>query len=541
MGCARAEVATMQTVSRTLLIALAATALACSSTTTTPPGGKHTNGDSANSDSDSNGDGGGGTLVTIYDVQTPGGSASAVGTGVRFQNVVVTAIDRFGSRTGVIYVQESAGGAYSGVALFSGSGIQVNNATLQSLVPGDIVNVDNGEVDEYAYSTDTSGRSLTEIISQQGLKLTVTKVGSGSAPTPEVLLPWDLAASDDESKKWEGVLIEFENVAVLQKAQGVSTTDLTLAEMRVTGPYRVSSSLTALLDGATPPAAIYPAATCFKSVTGIVDYFFDYKLLPRSADDIVAGGTNCLAAETSCTDHSDNDHNGYADCLDFNCQATDPADCVSTVTVANIQNGTVPVNTAVTIEGVVVTAIVAGSTSTTPKYVWVEEPAGGSFSGIAVYKPTAPAGLALGDVVSVTGSTTEYSGGGTGSVTEIQGSGGSATIAKTGTGTVPTALVVSPATLVAPPSPDPYDGLLVEVQNVKVTNTNPDGPLPSDFGQWTVSSSNLYIDDAMTPRPTTLAVGDCYTSIVGVFDYSFGNYKIEPRSAADITKGTGCP
>jgi len=45
----------------------------------------------------------------------------------------------------------------------------------------------------------------------------------------------------------------------------------------------------------------------------------------------------------------------------------------------------------------------------------------------------------------------------------------------------------------------------------------------------------------LTPRPTELAVDDCYASIVGVVDYSFGNYMVVPRTAADLTTGSACP
>src|SRR5687768_8482598 len=61
---------------------------------------------------------GGDDGITIYDIQTPGGSHSAVGTPVELEGVIVTAVDRFGARTGAIYVQEPAGGEYSGVMIF---------------------------------------------------------------------------------------------------------------------------------------------------------------------------------------------------------------------------------------------------------------------------------------------------------------------------------------------------------------------------------------------------------------------------------------
>ncbi|MBT8493830.1 MAG: hypothetical protein KJO07_12275, partial [Deltaproteobacteria bacterium] len=124
---------------------------------------------------DDSGDGGGGPdaapaeTVTIYDVQ---GEAMAVGTSVRVEDVVVTAVDTFGGRVGAIYVQEQAGGERSGVV--------VNTSTVPSGVEvGSIVTV-TGVKDEFALNADMTGRTVTQIGSP-----TVTVTGSGTVPEPE--------------------------------------------------------------------------------------------------------------------------------------------------------------------------------------------------------------------------------------------------------------------------------------------------------------------------------------------------------------------
>ena len=62
--------------------------------------------------------------------------------------------------------------------------------------------------------------------------------------------------------------------------------------------------------------------TCM-NLTGVVDYFFDYLVLPRSAQPTsTRGATGCPAAETYCSDSVDNDGNGFADCIDNNCIIT---------------------------------------------------------------------------------------------------------------------------------------------------------------------------------------------------------------------------
>src|SRR5512135_612823 len=73
------------------------------------------------------------------------------------------------------------------------------------------------------------------------------------------------------------------------------------------------------------------------------------------------------------------------------------------VKIQDVQNDQMAPGTPVSLSGVVVTAIdnFGGKVGD----IWVEEPEGGMFSGIHIYKadPTAVAGLAVGDIVNVTG------------------------------------------------------------------------------------------------------------------------------------------
>ena len=59
------------------------------------------------------------------------------------------------------------------------------------------------------------------------------------------------------------------------------------------------------------------------NITGVVDYFFDYLVLPRSAADLNTSATGCPAAEALCGDSIDNDGNGFADCKDNSCIIND--------------------------------------------------------------------------------------------------------------------------------------------------------------------------------------------------------------------------
>src|SRR5262249_35193763 len=91
-------------------------------------------------------DGSSGHDTSIYDNPTPAGSPSTVGTPVTIRGGVVTAVDRFGNRTGNVFVQEPGGGAYSGVLLFNAA---VAGGTLDDLQPGDVVDIEGGMVDQF--------------------------------------------------------------------------------------------------------------------------------------------------------------------------------------------------------------------------------------------------------------------------------------------------------------------------------------------------------------------------------------------------------
>ncbi len=456
--------------------------------------------------------------ATIYDVQS--GKIPA-GAKVKLVGVVVTAVDSYGKRVGGVYVEEPEGGPNSGVFVFipQGGG---------SLAPGDIVTVDGGTVQEYSPPQDITGKTLTEISPPMGSMITVTKTGTGQVPAPAIVDPILLHDDPNEAEKWEGVLVTLVHVAVVKAPHTVSSTDPTLTEALVTGPFAVSSSLTAL-DSVKKDDCV--------SVTGIVDYIFDYKLAPRSAEDIVTGDAADCSYENDaalCKNELDDDHDGFADCMDFGCQVVEPS-CTTVTTVSAVQMGAVAKGTKIQIVGAIVTA-------KADKTVWVEDAAGGMYSGVAVFFGSAgsPADIAVGDVVTVDGTVTEYKGASDpDSVTEIE----NATFMKTGTGTVPEPVTIDDAkSLADATTAEPYEGVLVKVSRVAVLT------VPDSHGEWTVGDATkpLSVDDLMLEAadlpggaPT---VGECLTSIVGTLHYGFGVYKLEPRSAADVTRGgSGCP
>ena len=80
-----------------------------------------------------------------------------------------------------------------------------------------------------------------------------------------------------------------------------------------------------------------------------------------------------------------------------------------------------------------------------------------------------------------------------------------------------------------------YEGMLVKVDNLLVTST------PNEYGEWTVSdgSGDCMIDDYFYDGSMdSFSEGSTITSIVGVVNYAYGEYRILPRNESDINTGS---
>ncbi|MEZ4462529.1 MAG: amidohydrolase family protein [bacterium] len=133
----------------------------------------------------------------------------------------------------------------------------------------------------------------------------------------------------------------------------------------------------------------------------------------------------------------------------------------------------------------------------------------------------------LGDVVTLVGSVSEF--GGSPQMDKIQ------TLQVTSSGVaLPDPIDVSVADVVTGgPKASTLQGLLVRVQDVTVTSSNPDAP--SDFQEFEVDG--LRVDDLLFAVPTRPSVGETFSSITGILHFSFSNTKVCPRSADDLLTG----
>src|SRR5690606_36563744 len=98
-----------------------------------------------------------------------------------------------------------------------------------------------------------------------------------------------------------------------------------------------------------------------------------------------------------------------------------------------------------------------------------------------------------------------------------------------GTDTVPEPIVGAPPDLVDAATAEPYEGVLVRVEGVTVATA------ADNFGEWTVGAGppvdDLFFAMGDWPKPNP---GDTFTSITAPLHYSFENYKLVPRTAADL-------
>ncbi len=156
------------------------------------------------------------------------------------------------------------------------------------------------------------------------------------------------------------------------------------------------------------------------------------------------------------------------------------------------------------------------------KYYFVQDSVG-AWSGIKVYDPGRE--VAYGDSVTLTGTVKEYYG-----VTEIANvtdfvindtTRHEVTPVQVSTGEIGTGGAMAEA----------YEGVLVQVNNVKITN--PD----LGHGEWEINDGTgpCRVDDAAEYYFDPAAY-DSVKSITGVLEYSYGNTKIEPRLAYDVVE-----
>lgn len=457
---------------------------------------------------DGSGSGSNAGVVTVKQVQD---DAMASGTQLELKGVVVLAIDTYGAKTGDLWVGDPEGGAFSGVKVFGAP-----LTAVATLAPGDLVNIENAQKYEFAcYGTICGGgvfdpgMSITEVEGITAGSLVINKVGTGTLPAPAevdalaISMMADEAARNAEWEKWEGVRIKVINARQMTEVKpfsAMSTAD-DQKKFTITSGAIVETVLTPF-----PPTAVID--TCYSSITGIGDYFFDYLVLPTAATDVVDGGTGCAALPV-----------------------------FTSATIPEIQAGTKT-------GGVVLTDVYVSAIAQNRKNYWISSSlVAAANEGVYVFRcsstascmtaPALDASITVGSKISLKATTEEYNNNTDGTtLTQLKFATVTAMAVSAGT---PTPVTGKTATeLIVEATGEPYESVLVTLSNVKVTTA----PTTGSFGVATLTQDGTAFkaDDDIY----LIAASDtsCYATMTGIWTYSFYNnvYQFLPTA---VGVGTG--
>jgi hypothetical protein len=203
-------------------------------------------------------------------------------TNVTVTGAAVVTIDTFdethnGKSRGAVYVVDVGSTApFSGISLFSPSFVPQD----LRVAPGDVLDL-TGQYQENTMIGSTTVFNDGDVLTQLAKPIATFRFES-AAPAPVVIDVADLAVYA-KGRKWMSMLVTVKNVTLMG--------DLT-AEVKNGQPTgRVTGTLD---DGVIVTNELYnlkpgdvATGTHFASITGVVTFFFDLHLAPRSAADWV--------------------------------------------------------------------------------------------------------------------------------------------------------------------------------------------------------------------------------------------------------------
>jgi len=181
---------------------------------------------------------------------------------------------------------------------------------------------------------------------------------------------------------------------------------------------------------------------------------------------------------------------------------------------------------------VTITGIVTGDNYDQDNKFFVSDPEGGAWHGIYIFDYEV--GPLLGDEVEITGEVSEYYG-----FTELTYC--TITILSSGNA-VPAPINITTVDLAIPALAEQYEGCLVEVQDIEVTESQ------DQYGQWYIDDGSgegqvddefFYLDSVVPP--IVIEVGQTWDILRGCVDYSFDEYGINPRTPDDMIEVANSP
>ena len=233
---------------------------------------------------------------------------------------------------------------------------------------------------------------------------------------------------------------------------------------------------------------------------------------------------NCPLEENPDQNDEDNDAKGdRCDACPNTANPTSVCGGHQAVSITSIQDGTIPTGSLVSVENAVITGI-----SQRTLGLQTQE-SNAPQRGIIVFSSNGfPSNLAVNDIINVTGAVEEYF-----DNTQISAT----AITKQDTATTP----IEPVSLsIQEASTEPYEGMLIKLTGVTITNTqydcNADNDLCNDTNLWEASnnghkiiiSDHFYTDSDWDTQTQS-------TKITGVLLWRFDRWRILPRTSADLS------
>lgn len=355
---------------------------------------------------------------------------------------------------------------------YSGVSVVFAKGMVAGLEVGDIVDID-GQVLEFYCNTQFKASNIT-------------KTGHRDEPLPATVVDLSTISSEGagDTESYEGCLITIENVDVTEA--NTSYMSFTLGDKLYAQQYLYAFDL--------------PSKGCrYKSITGILHYSYNYKFLPRSAADMVLDDS--VACSTVEVPKSVYDVQNSEASLSCN------GDGIDNVGGAEMENL------------VVTTPVIMIKESFAAYYA--QDVQGGPFSGMyLLWDQQDYPQLSIGDVLSVKGEWKEYY-----CLTELVVS----EFSKSGTQGQPDPEIVSAEALLSDDA-EQWEGVLVTIQNAEIAEVD-----QYDNLLITTTAGNLVVDNELVPD-FGLTAGKTLSSITGVVTYSYGEYKLIPRTPADLVQ-----
>ena len=166
-----------------------------------------------------------------------------------------------------------------------------------------------------------------------------------------------------------------------------------------------------------------------------------------------------------------------------------------------------------------------------PATAVIQELAGGPYSGVRVVGDFSSVNAQRGDIIRVIGVVSDPFG-----MTQVSFN---SAVEFIETATVPAPVVLSTSAF-APDDvvvSEQWEGVLIEFNDVTVTDENPDAP-GNDFGEWlfTDGSAEALGDDFSTTLTIDPSLGESFEVIRGIGWFSFSNHKLQPRNDDDFNQ-----